>query len=50
MPWLLAKKSWIDPIPGTTKLSRFEENLGGATIELTPDKVQSLRRLLQRSK
>ena len=35
LAWLLAKKPWIVPIPGTTKLSRLEENLGGATVELT---------------
>ncbi|HEX4285762.1 MAG TPA: aldo/keto reductase, partial [Terracidiphilus sp.] len=39
---LLAKKPWIVPIPGTTKLSRLDENLGGAAIELTDDEVQSL--------
>jgi aryl-alcohol dehydrogenase-like predicted oxidoreductase len=42
LAWLLAKKPWIVPIPGTTKLSRLEENLGGATIQLTDDEVQSL--------
>ena len=42
LAWLLAKNRWIVPIPGTTKLSRLEENLGGATIELTPEDVQSL--------
>jgi aryl-alcohol dehydrogenase-like predicted oxidoreductase len=42
LAWLLAKKPWIVPIPGTTKLSRLEENLGGATIELTVDEVLSL--------
>jgi aryl-alcohol dehydrogenase-like predicted oxidoreductase len=42
LAWLLAKKTWIVPIPGTTKLSRLEENLGGATVELTADEVQSL--------
>lgn len=35
--WLLAKKPWIVPIPGTTKLHRLEENLGAVDIELTPD-------------
>ena len=40
--WLLAKAPWIVPIPGTTKLSRLEENLGGATIELTTEDVHSL--------
>jgi aryl-alcohol dehydrogenase-like predicted oxidoreductase len=34
--WLLAQKPWIVPIPGTTKLHRFEENLGAAAIHLTP--------------
>ena len=40
--WLLAKKPWIVPIPGTTKLSRLEENLGAAQIKLTADDVRSL--------
>ncbi len=35
LAWLLAQKPWIAPIPGTTKLSRFEENVGAADIELT---------------
>src|SRR5215471_15910292 len=34
LAWLLAKKPWIVPIPGTTRLSRLEENLGGANIKL----------------
>ena len=42
LAWLLAKKPWIVPIPGTTKLSRLEENLGGATIELTREDVRAL--------
>lgn len=42
LAWLLAKKPWIVPIPGTTKLSRLEENLGGATIALSPDDVRAL--------
>jgi aryl-alcohol dehydrogenase-like predicted oxidoreductase len=33
--WLLAQKPWIVPIPGTTKLHRLQENLGGATVELS---------------
>ena len=40
--WLLAQKPWIVPIPGTTKLSRLEENLGAAAIELTPDELRSI--------
>jgi aryl-alcohol dehydrogenase-like predicted oxidoreductase len=42
LAWLLAKKPWIVPIPGTTRLSRLEENLGGAAIEITADEVHSL--------
>ena len=42
LAWLLAKKPWIVPIPGTTKLTRLEENLGAAAIELTPDDVRAL--------
>ena len=35
LAWLLAKKPWIVPIPGTTKLNRLEENIGAANVELT---------------
>jgi aryl-alcohol dehydrogenase-like predicted oxidoreductase len=35
--WLLAQKPWIVPIPGTTKLSRLDENIGAVAIELTPE-------------
>jgi aryl-alcohol dehydrogenase-like predicted oxidoreductase len=42
LAWLLAKKLWIVPIPGTTKLARLEENLGAANVELTPDDVRAL--------
>ncbi len=42
LAWLLAKKPWIVPIPGTTKLARLEENLGAAAIELTPNDVRAL--------
>ncbi|HJV33533.1 aldo/keto reductase [Geomonas sp.] len=35
LAWLLAKKPWIVPIPGTTKLSRLEENIGAVDLELT---------------
>ena len=40
--WLLAQKSWIVPIPGTTKLERLEENIGAAAIELTPDDLREI--------
>jgi aryl-alcohol dehydrogenase-like predicted oxidoreductase len=36
LAWLLARKPWIAPIPGTTKVHRLEENIGAARIELTP--------------
>ncbi len=42
LAWLLAKKPWIVPIPGTTKLARLEENLGAVNVELTPDDVRAL--------
>jgi aryl-alcohol dehydrogenase-like predicted oxidoreductase len=42
LAWLLAKESWIVPIPGTTKVSRLEENLGGAEIELSAEDVRAL--------
>jgi aryl-alcohol dehydrogenase-like predicted oxidoreductase len=42
LAWLLAKKPWIVPIPGTTKLARLEENLVGAAVELTPNDVRAL--------
>jgi len=37
LAWLLAQKPWIVPIPGTTKVSRLEENLGAVNIKLTAD-------------
>jgi aryl-alcohol dehydrogenase-like predicted oxidoreductase len=43
LAWLLAQKPWIVPIPGTTKLHRLHENLGGATVELTPDDLKAIR-------
>jgi aryl-alcohol dehydrogenase-like predicted oxidoreductase len=43
LAWLLAQKPWIVPIPGTTKLNRLEENLGGAAVDLTGDDLQSIR-------
>lgn len=40
LAWLLAQKPWIVPIPGTTKLHRLEENLGGAEVALTADDLK----------
>ena len=42
LAWLLARKLWIVPIPGTTKLHRLEENLGAASVELTPDDLRDI--------
>jgi aryl-alcohol dehydrogenase-like predicted oxidoreductase len=42
LAWLLAQKPWIVPIPGTTKLSRLEENIGAASLTLT---AQDLREI-----
>ena len=42
LAWLLAQKPWIVPIPGTTKLSRLEENIGAVAIELTPDDLREI--------
>jgi|GEM_PF-3666126 len=38
----LAQKPWIVPIPGTTKVHRLEENLRGASVELTPDDLREI--------
>jgi len=42
LAWLLARKSWIVPIPGTTKLHRLEENLGAANVTLTPGDLSEI--------
>ncbi len=42
LAWLLAQEPSIVPIPGTTKLHRLEENLGGATVEMTAEDVEAL--------
>ena len=42
LAWLLAQKSWIVPIPGTTKLHRLEENLGAAAVALTVDDLREI--------
>jgi aryl-alcohol dehydrogenase-like predicted oxidoreductase len=42
LAWLLSRKPWIVPIPGTTKLSRLEENVGAAAITLTADDLRQI--------
>jgi aryl-alcohol dehydrogenase-like predicted oxidoreductase len=46
LAWVLAQKPWIVPIPGTTKLHRLEENIGAASVELTPDDLREIERAL----
>jgi aryl-alcohol dehydrogenase-like predicted oxidoreductase len=42
LAWLLAQKSWIVPIPGTTKLARLDENIAAARVELTPAELREI--------
>ena len=42
LAWILAQKPWMVPIPGTTKLSRLEENLGAAAIELSAEDLREI--------
>jgi aryl-alcohol dehydrogenase-like predicted oxidoreductase len=42
LAWLLAQKPWMVPIPGTTKLTRLEENVGAAAVELTADDLREI--------
>jgi aryl-alcohol dehydrogenase-like predicted oxidoreductase len=42
LAWLLAQKPWIIPIPGTTKLSRLDENIGSAAIKLTSNDLRNI--------
>jgi aryl-alcohol dehydrogenase-like predicted oxidoreductase len=42
LAWLLARKPWIVPIPGTTKLERLEENIGAVALELRPDELREI--------
>ena len=46
LAWLLARKPWIAPIPGTTKLHRLEENVGAAAVELTPGDLADIESAL----
>jgi aryl-alcohol dehydrogenase-like predicted oxidoreductase len=42
LAWLLAQEPWIVPIPGTTKLHRLEENVGAASVALSPDDLKEI--------
>ncbi len=45
LAWVLAQKDWIAPIPGTTKLHRFEENIGAVDVELTTEDLRELENI-----
>lgn len=40
LAWLLARKPWIVPIPGTTKLPHLEENIGAVSVTFTADELR----------
>ena len=42
LAWLLSRKSWIAPIPGTTKIHRLEENVGAINVELSLSDLQNI--------
>jgi aryl-alcohol dehydrogenase-like predicted oxidoreductase len=46
LAWLLTRKPWIVPIPGTTKLHRLQENLGAARVELTEHELREIEQEL----
>jgi len=48
LAWLLAQKSWIVPIPGTTKLHRLEENVGAAAVALSAADLTEIDQALAR--
>ncbi len=50
LAWLLAQKPWIVPIPGSRKLERLEENVGAATVELTPRDLREIDQAMSRIK
>ena len=49
LAWLLARKPWIVPIPGTTRLDRLKENVGAAAVELAADDLREIGDALART-
>ena len=47
LAWLLARKPWIVPIPGTTKLHRLNENNGAANVVLSAADLGAIESALQ---
>ncbi|MCG4273143.1 aldo/keto reductase [Acetobacter senegalensis] len=50
LAWLLAQRPWIVPIPGTTKISRLEENIGAASVSLSEDELLKMDQALSQIK
>lgn len=50
MAWMLCKKPWIVPIPGTRKLKRLQENAGAVDIRLSAEEVRELDEALNQMK
>ena len=50
LAWLLAQKPWIVPIPGTTKLSRLDENIGAVALDLSADDLREIETAASRLK
>ena len=47
LSWLLSRRPWIVPIPGTTNLGRLEENLGAVDVALTTDDLGDIEQALE---
>ena len=50
LAWLLVQKPWIVPIPGSRKLTRLEENIGAAAVELTSDDLGEIEKAMSQIK
>ena len=50
LAWLLAKKPWIVPIPGTTQLARLEENIGAVSVRLTSEDLREIEKAVSKIK
>lgn len=48
LAWLLAQKSWIAPIPGTTKIHRLQENIGAVALQLSREDIQQIEEAASR--
>jgi aryl-alcohol dehydrogenase-like predicted oxidoreductase len=50
LAWLLAQKPWIVPIPGSRKLTRLDENIGAAAVELTKNDLSEIEDAMSKIK